>query len=438
MRLAPSLSPSLSPTMSARQAQRQSVTPRLAQAIGMIALDPGELDALVAEHVERNPFLSRPASASRGLEAAETHAAQPTAHERLQHQIALAFVDPADAALAARLPDELDGAGYLREEDGTLAVRLGVPAGAVAYVRARCRGFEPHGLFARDLADCLALQLDARDELDAGMRAVLDHLPLLAGHDLDALRRATGLAPVDLAERIRRLRRCDPKPGAGMDAPPSPTIRPVARIVPDGRGGWSVRLLSHAFPSVVLDEDYAAAMSARPEAAAFARAALREARWLDTALRRRARTLDRVVKAIVARQSDFLDRGEAALRPLTIAALAATLGLHETTVGRAVTNKSVETPRGTVALRAFFGSGIAAPDGALAARAVALRIRDLVRAERPDAVLSDDRLSELLQAEGIPIARRTVAKYRDMLSIGSSAQRRRAHRAARTELFADL
>ena len=179
---------------------------------------------------------------------------------------------------------------------------------------------------------------------------------------------------------------------------------------------------------MTVDDAYAASLSRRGDARGFVREALSEARWLERALRRRARTISLVVNEVVRHQSAYFERGDAGLRPLTKARVAQRIGMHETTVGRAVSDKAVETPVGTVGLARFFSSGVASADGAMAATAVGARIRSLVEAERPDAVLSDEALTALLRAEGVAIARRTVAKYREGMAIGSSARRRREKR----------
>lgn len=419
----------LAPLVTNRAAQRQAIAPRTVQAIGMIAMDPAEIEAVIAEHVERNPFLSRlPGSGSAGdphaLEARLAEA--PTLRDHLARQIGQAFSDPRDRSLALRLADELDDAGYLRTDTATVAASLGAGIGDVERVLERCRGFEPVGLFARDLRDCLALQLRARGEWDEATAAVLERIDVLARRGLDALADDAGLDRAVVSARVGRLRRCDPKPATSWEAGSIPTITPVARVRRDDGGRWRTTLLASAFPRVAVDMDYAAPFLARPDATEFARAALRDARWLETALRRRARTIGAVVGEVVARQTAFLERGDLALRPLTMATVASAVGVHETTVGRAIAGKSIAGPRGTIPLRDLFGPGVVGSAGPVAARAVARRIAQLVEHENGSAPYSDERLAELLRKDGIGIARRTVAKYRQMLAIGSTVERRRA------------
>ena len=434
----------IGPALHMRQRPGLAITPRLAQSIRMLAMAPGEIDALVASEIDKNPFMHRvggPAPvAARGGSAGEAidvlearTPATPSPVERIEAQIALAFRTAPERAVARFLASELDDAGYLREAPGAYAARAGVPLPMVERVLARLRLFEPAGLFARDLRDCLALQLAARDRLDPAMEALLGRLDLLARRDFDALRSVTGLDEADLLDALAEIRSCDPKPGAGRSDEPAPVIVPCARIVPHG-DGFRAELVNAATPRVRVDREAAEMLLRRADAEAreWITARMGDAAWLERSLAQRARSILKVVAEVAERQADFMRMGEAALRPLTLRAVADDLGLHESTVSRVVAGKSVETPRGTVRLRSFFGAGVAAQDGALAARAVQIRISDLIRAERADAVLSDERLTGLLREEGIDIARRTVAKYREALGIGSSAQRRRELRAMAT------
>ena len=423
----------LAPRVTTRATQRQSIGARTVQAIGMIAMDPVDIEAVISDHVERNPFLSR-ASGSRSagdplaFEARLAHV--PTLRQHIAEQIAHAFPAGRDRALALRLADELDEAGYLTVDHDVVAIRLGVSGATMTRVLGRCREFEPAGLFARDLKDCLALQLAARDELDRPMEAILERLELVATGRLARLAIEAGLERDIVETCVTRLKRCDPKPAASWQAGSPLPVIPVARATRRLNGTWAIALLASAFPKVTVDEAYAAPLLARDDTLEFARAALREARWLDQALRRRTQTIGNVVREIVACQTAFLERGEVALRPLTKSKIAERVGVHETTVGRAVAGKAIETPRGTVALHDLFGSGVSGPAGMVSARAVATRIERMVERENPDVPYSDQRLAELLRAEGIEVARRTVAKYRRQLAIGSAADRQRAKRWA--------
>ena len=434
------------PRLGLEQRQTLTMTPRLAQSIRMLAMGPAEIDAFVRREAERNPFLTRAGPAGNGLaaEIGERTARSVSLVEHLEGQIALAFRDPREAALARRLAGELDEAGYLREPAAALAERLGEDMALMERVLSRCRLLEPAGLFARDLADCLALQLAARDRLDPVARCVLARLDLVARADTAALARLANAKEEDITSVVDDIRSCDPKPGAGFGESAPPPLIPSARIVRAPDGSWRAELLEAALPRVLVEHDYAAELLARggspaerAELREWAGEALSRASWLARSLAQRARSIMRVTGEIAVRQSDFMDRGESALRPLTLRAVADTLDLHESTVSRVVAGKSIETPQGTVALRSFFSAGVEADGGALAARAVQTRIRDLLAAETAARVLSDDALARLLREDGIVIARRTVAKYREGLGIASSSVRRRSLAAAGRQRHAE-
>ena len=434
----------ITPALQLKQRQGFAMTPKLAQSIRMLAMAPGELDALVANEVESNPFLARVGtgsnirtrplgnSADGALHTIEERVAQPPSrHEHLEAQIALAFRNAQDAALARFLASELDEAGYLRVANDELLRRTGASPSRLESVLDRCRAFEPRGVFARDLADCLRLQIAAKNCLDPAMDAMLSRLDLVAKRDFDALCELVGLEIDDITDMLAELRACDPKPLAGFDAPPAGLVSPCARITVDG-AKFRVELVSSAVPQVRVDRDYAKTLAggANGEVREWVTTHLASASWLERSLLQRARSILSVVTQVAERQGPFLREGEGALRPLTLRSVADVIGVHESTVSRVVAGKSIETPRGTVRLRAMFGAGVATDDGALAARAVQTRIADLIRSETLNTILSDEALTTLLRDDGINIARRTVAKYREGLGLGSSTQRRREKRGA--------
>ena len=420
-----------------RQKQGLAITPRLAQSIRMLAMGAGEVEALIEREAVRNPFIariggSRHAGGDALTAIGERTAATTTLNAHIEEQIGLAFRNLDDRTIARALAAELDESGYLRATTTELEGRLGWSAERVGRVLARLREFEPAGLFAHGLADCLGLQIAARDRLDPAMRSVLGRLDLVAKRDFAALSALSGLSVGDLRDCIAEICACDPKPGAGFAPAPVPSIEPVARLVRDGSGRWRAELIGSATPRVEVDRDYAAEVAALGDEGAreWAASALADATWLERSLAQRARSIQRVANEVAARQRDYLERGIAFLRPLTLRRVADAIGVHESTVSRVVAGKAVETPLGTKALRSFFGAGVPSNDGEVAAEAVQVRIRDMIAAERVEAILSDEALCKRLRAEGIDIARRTVAKYREGLSLGSSTVRRRERLAA--------
>ncbi len=350
--------------------------------------------------------------------------------EHLGEQVRLTFGDPKDRLIAAQLLALLDPAGRLAIDDEVLARALGTEVERVAAVRARMQRFDPSGLFCRDLRECLAVQLAERNRLDPAMQALLDNLDLLARRDRAGLMAVCGVDAEDLADMISELRRLDPKPGAGFEAGPAPTIVPdvLMRRAPDGT--WLLELNPETLPRVLVNRGFHAralvGLRSREERAYLAER-LQSANWLIKSLEQRANTILKVAAEIVHRQDGFFRHGVEHLRPLILRDVAETVAMHESTISRVTANKYIATPRGTFELKYFFTTAIAGTAGgeSHSAEAVRYRIKALIEAEDPEAVLSDDAIVERLRKEGVDIARRTVAKYREALRIPSSVQRKR-------------
>ena len=334
-----------------------------------------------------------------------------------------------DVLLLARvLVEELDEHGYLRTDPGEIAVRLGAPAADGAAALAMVQNCEPTGVGARDIAECLALQLAERDRLDPAMRSLLDNLDLIGRGQARRLQALCGVDAEDFADMLAELRRLDPRPCAGFAAEEPETLVPDL-ILTRGQqpGTWQVELNPETLPRVLLDTRYAAEVGdvtrSDPEAQSFLQGCRSDANWLIRSLDQRARSILAVATEIIRRQGAFFDQGVAGLRPLTLAMVAESTGLHESTVSRVTANKYIQTERGTFGLKFFFTNAIAA-DGPTA-QAIRDRIRRMIDAEPASAILSDDEIVENLQKDGVEIARRTVAKYRTVLGIPSSVERRR-------------
>lgn len=369
-----------------------------------------------------------------GIDFDAIAAAPPTLRDHLAEQIAFALPERMAAAVAWDLADHLDESGYFRGDLDEVAERLSVSRRTVDRVFAACRRLDPPGIFAQNLADCLALQLAARNRLDPAMQAMLDHLDLLARRDFQSLRRICGVEEDDLLDMLAEIRKLDPKPGAGFVGGHADTIVPdvMVRQAPDG--GWTVELNAETLPRVLVDQIYYTriAASTRDDAdRSFLSDCLQNANWLTRSLDQRARTILKVTTEIVRQQDAFLVHGIRHLRPLNLRMVAEAIGMHESTVSRVTSNKYVATPRGVFELRFFFTAALAAVSGgeSHSSGAVRDRIRQMIEEERPSDVLSDDSIVEVLRRDGIDIARRTVAKYRESMNIASSVQRRREKRA---------
>lgn len=354
-----------------------------------------------------------------------------TLRDHLVGQMNMEFHDAADRVIGLQLIDRLDEAGYLAESPEDVAAVLGCPTARVEAVLARLQQLDPPGIFARDLAECLALQLRERDRLDPAMQALLGHLDLLAKRDLAGLMRVCGVDREDLVEMVAELRALNPKPAFAFDTAVAPPVTPDILMHPQPNGGWSVELNAETLPRLIVNNRYHAVVSrtARTrEDRHYIDECLQSANWLVKSLHQRATTILKVAAEIVRQQDGFFAHGVRALRPLVLRDIAEAIDMHESTVSRVTSNKFIASPRGIYELKYFFTASIASSSGGQAhsAEAVRCRIRDLIDAESPNAVLSDDTLVEMLGREGVDVARRTVAKYRESLGIPSSVQRRRA------------
>ena len=359
-----------------------------------------------------------------------TSTADPTLQELLSEQMAVAVHDPTDRIIAAHLIDMVDDAGYILEGLDEVPDRLGCDPADVERVLTTLQTFEPSGVFARSLAECLGLQLAERDRLDPAMQALLDNLELLARRDMPALRRICRVDAEDLADMIEEIRALNPKPGLACGGEPVQPVVPdvFVRRAPDGT--WAIELNSDTLPKVLVNGHYYAELTertGRKEDKAYLSECLSNANWLVKALDQRARTILRVSTELVRQQEAFFNLGVRHLKPLTLKDIADAIDMHESTVSRVTSNKFMATERGIFELKYFFTSAISSSGGgeAHSAEAVRDRIRQLIDEESPKAVLSDDKIVEVLRADGVDIARRTVAKYREAMRIPSSVQRRR-------------
>lgn len=354
-----------------------------------------------------------------------------TLHEHLHDQLAELAFCASDRMMAAHLIDLADDDGYMRADLDETAQRLGVTRSELEAILDKLQTFEPAGVMARSLQECLAMQLRELDRLDPCMAALIDHLPLLAKHDYPGLRAACGVDNEDLDEMIAELRALTPKPGLAFGTEGTRGIEPDVFVRQGPDGGWAIELNTDTLPRVLVNNRYAAQISAASrgdqKAKEFVSECAQNASWLVKSLDQRARTILKVTSEIVRQQDPFFARGVAWLRPLNLKTVADAVGLHESTVSRVTSNKYVATPRGLFELKYFFTSSIASADGgeAYSAEAVRYRIKALIDAETADDVMSDDRIVDRLLSDGIEIARRTVAKYREAMNIPSSVQRRR-------------
>jgi RNA polymerase sigma-54 factor len=365
-----------------------------------------------------------------GMESALVR--EKTLHEHLHEQLVASGLSGGDAAIATVLIDAVDDGGYLRAEVEDVASRLGCEADRVERVLTVVQGFDPVGVAARDVRECLMIQLKDQNRYDPAIGALLDNLQLLARRDLAALKKLCGVDDEDLREMIAEIRGLTPRPGAAFPGGEAATAVAPDVFVREGPGGlWLVELNTDTLPRLLVDQRYHARVSGgarSDQEKTFVSDCLAQANWLMKSLDQRARTILKVSSEIVRQQDAFLAYGVEHLRPLNLKTVADAIGMHESTVSRVTSNKYIATPRGLFEMKFFFTSAIASSEGgeAHSAESVRHKIKQLIDGESVEAdVHSDDRIVEILKEAGVDIARRTVAKYREALRIPSSVERRR-------------
>ena len=406
----------------------QTLAQPLAQpaADGVVRLGQGAAVPYAQALWQGRPWRGRGAGESAGLDAAQTLAGLPTLQEHAATQAAMLCSAPEERAIAAHLIGELDAWGWCTVDPAQVAAALGVAAESVNAVLTTLRTMEPVGLFAGSLAQCLALQLEDRGEMTPVLRTLLDNLDLLGSGDLPGLAAACGVGIADLDPLIAKLRGLNPHPGAAFAETPVETRVPDLLLRPAPGGGWTLEINPETLPQAMVDRAYAAELRAgrlTSDERRFIREQVQAASWLVRAIEQRATTLLTVAAEALRRQEASLTDPSVPRRPLTMGDVGEALEMHVSTISRAVAGKHVATPTGLLALRDCFVGGVATADGGMSAGEIQMRLQALVAAET--APLSDAALAAALSEGGIPVARRTVAKYRGALGIPASPQRRR-------------
>ncbi|MEM8749152.1 MAG: RNA polymerase factor sigma-54 [Pseudomonadota bacterium] len=410
---------------------------------------PDEQDYRSDEKAARQE-LSTPSSASEfsqnGLQiagAASTHdtaiadytADQPSLHDHLDEQLAMSGASRQTAFIVRNLIEAIDESGYVRADIEDMAARLSVSTVAIEAGIALLQSFEPAGIGARNLAECLRLQLAERNRFDPAIAAVLDNLDLLAKRDFAQLQSVTGLSIEDLHDSLNEIRTLDPKPGFAFRPELVEHVSPDVMVSESPDGAWRIELNSDTLPRVLVNNTYAAEVKKHlrgDEERTFLSECMQNASWLSKSLDQRAQTILKVAKEIVKQQDAFLVYGVTRLKPMTLRAVADAIDMHESSVSRVTSNKYIMTPRGMFEMKYFFTTAIGGTSTgeAHSAEAIRAQIRALIELEEPSSVLSDDAIVAALKITGVDIARRTITKYREAMNIPSSVQRRREKRAA--------
>lgn len=462
------------------------MTPQLQQAISMLQMNNAELNELVEEELATNPLLEKderkPEDAAPGEEAAETAetdtgtdavdaafegsntnddfdpgssmaelgaggnskfedvessfennmSADKSLREHLIDQLHIAVDDNRDRMIGAMLIDRLDETGYLREGHDELVELLGCSEERLERLLKAMKGFDPTGIFACDLAECMALQLEEREQLDKPMQTLLDNLSMLGDHDFKGLAEKCGVNDTYLKDMVEEIKSLNPKPAGEFDHLVVQTAIPdvlMRRLPKNVGGGWRVELNSETLPRVLINQEYYTEVSkgaTQKKDKEYLTTQMQNANWLVRAMDQRAQTILKVAAEIIEQQDAFFNYGIEFLAPLKLTDIAEVIEMHESTVSRVTTNKYIGTPRGIFELKYFFSTALVSNDGtAHSSEAIKARIKTLIDEEDPKKILSDDKIVAILKEEGIDLARRTVAKYREGMHIGSSVQRRK-------------
>jgi RNA polymerase sigma-54 factor len=363
-----------------------------------------------------------------GLE--DTLSDQPTLRNHLLDQLNMDMFDPVDRLIGQNLIGMLDEAGYLVIDIDALAATLGCPVTRIRDTLERVQQFDPPGVFARDLSECLALQLRDQNRFDPAMEQLVDNLDLVAKREFSALSRVCEVDMEDIVDMVDEIRNLNPKPASNFVHEIIQAVTPDVMMRAQPNGGWYLELNSENLPRVLVNNHYYAKISEEVDEKAerdYIAEQFQSANWLVKALHQRATTILKVATEIVRQQDGFFRKGVQFLRPIVLRDIADVIDMHESTVSRVTSNKYISTPRGIFELKYFFTSAIASSSGgeAHSAESVRHQIKELIDAENPKKILSDDKIVTILNGTGMDVARRTVAKYRESLGIGSSVQRRR-------------
>lgn len=453
----------LRPQQFHQQKQSLSITGQVIQSIRLLQLGNHELEDFLREQADDNPLVTVVVGAS-DVQKPDSSACTPaqdrggspggtprlpssgvaadmpgpdqylearvSLRDHLIAQISLIVETPVDQLIAREIVDSLDPDGYFRRDPEEMAELMGIPVSRVQTALEAVQECEPTGVAARDLPECLSLQLAERGGLTEPMRALLENLDLLGDYKIEALARICGLDAKEVMDLVRRIRELDPHPGRRFDTDPVVPALPDIYVEMADDGRLTVELNTSVMPRVLIDREYYAEVSAGIDGKAdqrFMIDSMSNANWLARSIDQRARTILRVATEIVAHQNDFFRYGAGCLKPLSLKHIAAEVDLHESTVCRAVADKYMMTPRGMFELKFFFANSVSVMDGesGLSGDTVRHRLRQLIDAETPTNILSDQAIMDTLRSEGIDIARRTVAKYREMMGIPTSRKRKR-------------
>jgi len=468
----------ISQKLSLKQSQNLVMTPQLQQAIKLLQLNNMEISEFIEEELENNPLLEKQETAQEDKNTADENATDKkeepvkddfdagsamadvgaggntsfdkldnafensiskpeTLRDHLMKQLQISITEPRDQMIAALLIDQLDEAGYLRTSVTKLSEKLSCSTERLGRVLDVLKQFDPTGIFARDLEECLRLQLDEQGKLGKPTKILLENLKMLADHDFKKLAELCDVNETYLKDMIGDIKSLNPKPAGDFDHIVVQTAVPdvlMKRLPKNLGGGWRVELNTDNLPKVLVNNQYYTEVSStatQKKDKEYLTNKLSSANWLVRSLDQRAQTILKVAAAIIEEQDSFFNYGIEFLKPLTLKVIAEEIEMHESTVSRVTNNKYIGTPRGIFELKYFFSTALVSKDGTShSAESIKARIKTLTDEEDVKKILSDDKIVDILKSEGIDIARRTVAKYREALHIPSSVQRRKQKKSS--------
>ncbi|MDH4047787.1 MAG: RNA polymerase factor sigma-54 [Gammaproteobacteria bacterium] len=458
----------MKPSLQLKLGQSLTMTPQLQQAIRLLQLPVLDLNAQIQEALEENIMLEMeelpgvPTTNSESTAEIETIKAEDswqtssmeriqdsgwngeafasndfadergqTLHEHLLWQLELENFSPRESVIGEALIDAINDDGYLtadlQEIRNWISEDAGVSIEEVEHTLQKIQRMDPVGVGARSLSECIVLQLAQLDEstpgLETAVRLAEEHLDLVASQQYAEIRRTLRTSEADLDEALALVRSCHPKPGLSVSGAATEYVVPDV-FVRKIDNHWQVEISASGVPKLSVNQQYAKLLRGNGDHAVL-KTQLQEARWLVRSLEIRNETLLKVATSIVSRQKEFLDHGDEAMKPLVLKDVAEAIGMHESTISRVTTNKYMHTPRGVFEFKYFFSSHLSTVDGEdQSSTSVRAKIKKLIGAENPAKPLSDSKLAKMLAKEGITVARRTVAKYRESLKIASSSERR--------------
>ncbi len=423
--------------------QVQSLSPQAQLTIKLLSLNNAELENFLEKKIEDNPLLIEKESSAKDdlqvqpftdkytrnsldLDMLNNVSYSMSLKEHLIDQLAISNLNATEKIISNYLINTLDDAGYIAEKEEKICQTLGIDLDFYNSVLTKLQSFEPTGVFSRSLKECLSLQLTEKNLLNKKLSHLLDHIQLLADDNFKKILQIMNISKEELFELIKIIRKCNPKPGLNYSKDTLEVITPDIVIKKNESGMYAIKLTQNYFSNIIIDETYTDIIQNKVKKNDFLYDHYTEAKMILSSIAQRQKTLLKVAYEVMLQQRDFLENGINFMKPLNLDKIAKITNLHISTISRSIQNKFIQTPRGTFEMKYFFDSGISKKNSneEISSKTIENRIKELIKNEKQDDILSDDKIVRLLEGYDIKIARRTVAKYRTKLSILPSSKRK--------------